>query len=398
MAVRVSVTMDDFEFLIFIELFRDTLIKCFGSSMERPLTETESRMLCKDILDQTGLSVGWKSVKNYSIFIAAPESGKKENPSVATLDTFSRYVLNAPYTNELQRKKEEDHHPYWFLYRDHYNKNVSKKVVRRRPQRLIISLAGLILLAIIVMLFFKFSAKTLDISFSDNFSNLNNADMRSRGWFVKSEDTIWWKKRNEIPGRLTLFTLRGDNWPDQRFIAGIPNLVLRSIPSDCFTAEVHLEDFIPGAEWQQAGVLLMEDTSFRGKSIRLSLGYNDYFGGMKKPSEILVQCITSIGEGFGKPEEIAHKVLFYPDSARNSSLITDNLKNSALRIEKQGNKFRFLYAGGTTENGAFKEVVSQEFDMKPKYIGLFAIKGFTDSKIVPVRFKFFRLTGSDCSN
>ncbi|MGZ3872898.1 MAG: hypothetical protein ACXVJD_08265, partial [Mucilaginibacter sp.] len=176
---------------------------------------------------------------------------------------------------------------------------------------------------------------------------------------------------------------------------GIKNLLVRRVPSGCFTAELHLENFIPKEEWQQAGMLLMEDTTFTGRSIRLSLGYNDYFGGMKRPREILIQAITSLGHGFGKPEEIAHKVLFYPDSI-DKSLITNNLQHSALRVEKHGNKFRFLYAGGAGENTAFKEVTAHEFEMTPKYIGLFAIKGFTNASIAPVAIKFFRLASEPC--
>ena len=73
-----------------------------------------------------------------------------------------------------------------------------------------------------------------------------------------------------------------------------------------------------------------------------------------------------------------------------------NLKNSALRIEKRGNKFRFLYSSGVNENGAFGEIVTREFDMNPKYIGIFALKGFTNAAVVPVRFKFFRITSDPC--
>jgi len=172
--------------------------------------------------------------------------------------------------------------------------------------------------------------------------------------------------------------------------------LLREIATDCFTAEVHLKDFIPNQEWQQAGILLLEDTSLTGKSIRLSLAYNDNFGGNKMPSEIYVQAITSLGNGFGKPEELAHKPLSYLDSIMNNPEQKKNLQNSALRIEKHGNNYRFLYAGGSSENGAFKEVAAQQFEMKPRFIGIFAIKGFTESADKPVAFKFFRISGEKC--
>ena len=31
----------------------------------------------------------------------------------------------------------------------------------------------------------------------------------------------------------------------------------------------------------------MEDTLFKGKSIRVSLAYNDYFGGIDQPGEVV---------------------------------------------------------------------------------------------------------------
>lgn len=383
------------DFLIFDKLFKEAYQKCFGYAIASPLTETESKIFCNKVLDQTGLSIGWKSVKNYSIFIADAAGGKKENPSVATLDTLARYVLNAPYTNEIQRKNDESHHPYWFLYRERYNRSAPKAPAKKWPKAIIAGLAGIIVI-VASLVYFKAVVSQKSTGFTDTFTNTDENSILNSGWFIKAKDRDWWNRRNETPGELTLFTLKGDNWPDSTSKPVIKNLLMRAIQTDCFTAEVHIENFIPREEWQQAGILLAEDTAFAGKSIRLSLAYNDYFGGLSQPKEILIQVITSLGSGFGKPEEVAHKVVFYPDSAVNAPLLVQRLKNSALRIEKHGNKFRFLYAGGMKENGAFKEVATQEFDMKSKYIGLFAIKGFTNSGTVPVKFKFFRLTGEAC--
>jgi len=387
--------MDDIDFLVFSALFKDAYAKCFGHALKNQLTETESKIFCNKILEQTGLSIGWKSMKNYSFFIVDAVAGKKENPSVATLDTLARYALSAPYTTEIQRKDNESHYPYWFLYREKYVLSAKKIKPGKSTARLALLAIGIvIIIGIGTWLYGRFNSRNL--SFTDQFNDTDNAAMLDNGWFVKSKDSTYWNKRSATAGQLTLYTLSGDNWPDPSSKPNIKNLLLRKIPGDCFTAEVHLKNFIPQQEWQQAGILLLEDTSFTGKSIRLSLAYNDVFGGIKKPREILIQAITSLGNNFGKPEEIAHKPIFYVDSLRFHPQVIDNLQNTALRIEKHGKKYRFLYAGGTRENGAFTEVVSQEFDMKPHYIGLFAIKGFTGSAIIPVSFKFFRITADDC--
>jgi hypothetical protein len=57
--------MDDLDFLVFTHLFKEAYEKCFGYALKSPLTETESKLFCNKVLDQTGLSIGWKSVKNY---------------------------------------------------------------------------------------------------------------------------------------------------------------------------------------------------------------------------------------------------------------------------------------------------------------------------------------------
>src|SRR5437588_417277 len=112
--------------LAFVALFKDAYLKCFGQALKGPISETESKLLCNQVLDRTGLSIGWKSVKNYSFFVADRESARAENPSVATLDTLARYVLGAPYTTEIQRKNDESHYPYWFLYKEKFNRTMPK--------------------------------------------------------------------------------------------------------------------------------------------------------------------------------------------------------------------------------------------------------------------------------
>ena len=381
--------------LAFADLFKEAYLKCFGQALESPISETESKLFCNRVLDRTGLAIGWKSVKNYSFFVVGSESARAENPSAATMDTLARYVLGAPYTTEIQRKNDESHYPYWFLYREKFNSTTQKATTHHwRPVTLLI--LGIVAVLVLFIFWLNISGQT-DTEFSDNFKQVSDNDLAKNGWFVSDKNEAYWEKKGTKPGQLTLYTLKGDNWPDPANKQGIQNLLLRPIAYDCFTAEVHLNYFVPGQEWQQAGILLLEDTTLTGKSIRLSIAYNDFFAGSRQPREIYIQAIRSLGNGFGKPEEFAHKPITYPDSIKQMPEQLKMLQNSALRIEKQGKKFRFLYSDGVNENTAFKEVVSQEFDMQPKYIGIFAIKGFKDStSTVPVHFTFFRIAGNTC--
>ena len=412
--------MNDLDFLAFANLFKEASLKCFGYPLKDPFTETESKLFHNQVFDQTGLTIGWKSLKNYSLFVVGGPAGKEANPSVATLDTLARYVMNAPYTVEIERKKKEGHYPYWFRYKekllrsreageaegalgepredipDAGNAETVNRSIRRKARIRIAVVSGMAVIVLAILAVY-ISLRNGPVQFTEDFHALREDTLTGRGWFVKAKDSGYWERRGEVPGCMTLFTLKGDNWPDSVQTPVIRNLLLRKIPCDCFTIELHLKNFIPRQNWQQAGILLMEDTSFAGKSIRITIAYNDYNGGYPRSRSILIQAITSLGRNFGKPEEIAHIPLYNVDSLDNSPVIAKNLDNSALRIEKQGNKFRFLYANGIWENTSFKEMATHEFPMNPRYVGLFALKGFVENADdIPVRFKFFSLHCDRC--
>jgi hypothetical protein len=387
--------MNDLDTSAFSALFKEACQKCFGHPIIDPLSETESKLFSGKIFDQTGLVIGAKSIKNYSSFITGSMNGKEENPSVATLDTFARFVLNAPYTDEVQRKNKESHYPYWFRYKEQFHRAM-KKPDKKKPSRAIV-LWGTIPVIVIVGIFFLFRpGKDEAKEFTDDFRSVAEDSLLLNGWFVKAKDAEYWNKRDENPGYLTLFTLRGDNWPDSLNKPGIKNLLLRKNSSECFSTEIHLSAFVPVQNWQQAGILLSEDTSFSGKSLRLSFVYNDFYGGFPQSKEIIIQAIISNGKDFDKPEELTHQLLFRIDST-NEELVRQNLQYSALRIEKNGGRIRLLCANGSMPNSAFKEILSRDIDINPRFIGLFALKGFVDNSTnMPSRFDFFKYTPGRC--
>jgi hypothetical protein len=386
--------MNDLDVSAFTALFKEAHQKCFGHPITKPLSETESKLFSNKIFDQTGLVIGPKSIKNYSFFILNNSEAKEENPSVATLDTLARYALDAPYTNEIQRKVKENHYPYWFQYKNKFYRS-QKKPVQRKWLVPILIMSAIIIIGIVS--FIVISSKAISLKpFTENFSSVDEDTLSAHGWFIKSKDEQYWSKRSDKPGYLTLYTLKGDNWPDSLNKPDIKNLLIRKISADCFTAEVHLSEFIPQQNWQQAGIFLSEDSNFSKKSLRLSFLYNDFYGGFPNKKEIIIQAITSQGKDFDKPEEITHQSVFTIDSS-NESLVRQNLRYAALRIERQGKKFRLLFANGSLANAAFKELISQDIDMNPQYVGLFAIKGFVDSAaIIPVRFDFFNYNPEKC--
>ncbi len=46
--------MNDLDDLVFINLFKDACTKCFGHSLKTPLSESESKLFCNEILDKIG--------------------------------------------------------------------------------------------------------------------------------------------------------------------------------------------------------------------------------------------------------------------------------------------------------------------------------------------------------
>ncbi len=403
--------MNDLDLGAFKALFQETCLRCFGHAVSEPLTETESRLLYNKVFDETGLVVGWKSLKNYSFFVFSP-GGKEENPSVATLDTLSRYVLGAPYTTEPERKKAAGHYPYWYQYKEAWARGVvdgqgdrpgrsepgtSASEPRRSRGRRSRWVAGGLFVALALgiavwSLVFRTGVKP---GFRDDFHSLGADSLAARGWWATAIDTTYWNRRGEQPGCLTLYTLKGDYWPDPEQQPVIRNLLLRRIPCDCFTLELHLQDFIPRQNWQQAGILLLEDTGFSGRSMRVSLAYNDYNGVYPRSGTILLQAISSLAAG--KPEEIAHVTLLHIDSLLNNPALASSFSHPALRIEKQGDRFRILYSDGILANTSFREIAVHELSMQPRYVGVFALKGFVDSsRDIPARFTFFSLDCAGC--
>ena len=389
--------MDEFDRRAFAELFNAVVKICFGQPLREPLSEPESKHLSTEIEESTGLVIGWRSIKNYALFLLNPTSGKPENPSVATLDTLARYVFKAPVISEAERKKTEAHFPYWFRYREQAGGLPKSEVVKDNPKKNYTGVLMVSLLALALVSYFLFFWDPDLAHMQEDFRVTDEDTLKQHGWFVQDKNVGFWNRRAQQPRRLTLFTLKGDNWPQRGETTRVQNLLLREIQNDCFRVEVQFTDFVPTSNWQQAGLLLLEDTLFNGKSIRLSLGYNNYFGGYKKPGEILLQAIASNGKGDKNLEEFVHQPLFEVGSTGQRSIAVTNLKNVAFRIEKQGLAFRFLYSASPVDNFSFQEMATHQFEMTPKYIGIFALKGFVDTTAVtPVAVRYFRLDGQRC--
>jgi hypothetical protein len=404
----------------FASLFHDAYQKCLSTAFTTPLTESESHRFSVEIAESTGLEIGWKSLKNYSNYLLG-RTARTENPSVPTLDTLARYVAGAPVTDEERRRTQERHYPYWFRYRERlrhpeqeqlhaardekhespYEANEDRPTLPltrpRKPVVLAVSVAVALASLLALLLVAVRPRDGGSASFTDEFNDLSREALARRGWSVQSIDTARWTRRGVKPGHLTLFTLEGDNWPQPGRPAVIRNLLVRRSPSDCFVADLRLSSFFPSQNWQQAGILLLEDTAFAGRSVRMSIGFNDFSGGFAQTKEVIVQAITSLGRESTKPEEIVHHRLFVVEPS-TERLVRQNLESTALRIEKRGAHLRLLYSAGPMKNAPFKEVGRTDFDFRPAYVAVFALKGFvSQSDDAPVHLDAFSESELPCS-
>ncbi|OKS85804.1 hypothetical protein [Mucilaginibacter polytrichastri] len=391
--------MRDLNDAAFISLFKEACQKCFGHPLEAPLSETESRHLASQIFELTGLVIDAESLKNYSIYVVNDLDDKSEHPPIATLDTLARYILNAPYSNDIQRKDNEGHYPWWFQYKS----SLAVPVIQPRKVsvpviKLLAFVAFIVIIIVGAILMIRVYQKSSDNYFKEAFRTVNENVLTQNGWIIKDKDTTWWNKRYQRSGQLTLYMLPGDNWADSTHKPAIRNLLIRELTSDCFVAELRLDEFFPLQNRQQAGILLLEDSTLTSKSVRLSVAYNDYFNGYKKPNEIIIQAISSNPADLNKPEEIAHfPALTFTDE--QAKLVSRNMQRSALKIEKNGNHFRFLYSMGQRENFAYKEVLSKDLDIQPKYIGIFAVQGFMEKpQPIPAHIKYFSIMDTRCKD
>lgn len=81
------------------------------------------------------------------------------------------------------------------------------------------------------------------------------------------------------------------------------------------------------------------------------------------------------------------------------TLIRKNLAQVALKIEKKGDQYRFLYTHSRMESFAFKEAVNRNFDISINYLALFAMQGLSDTDHPQlVYFDSFNLIEMDCAN
>lgn len=104
----------------FISLFQQACLRCFGQLPTNPLDAAASAHMSHTVHQSTGLFLNARIIQHYAAFALVPGAAITETPSGASLDTLARYIMEAPYTTETERKTREGHFPYWHLFKAQY--------------------------------------------------------------------------------------------------------------------------------------------------------------------------------------------------------------------------------------------------------------------------------------
>ena len=105
-------------------------------------------------------------------------------------------------------------------------------------------------------------------------------------------------------------------------------MVYRKLDCDCCTVTAHLTDFHPVKNWQQAGILLLEEPDFSGRSMRMTFAVHQV--GDEQPRKKL-QIV---------PMQENH--IPYNRTVMDFDEEMD-LNRISLQIRKNGDQFEFLY-------------------------------------------------------
>jgi hypothetical protein len=183
--------MNDLDKSIFTALFREACLKGFGFPLTSFLSEADSKLLSNKIFESTGLIIGPKSIKNYSFFVISSKKDQvhEENPSVSTLDTLARYVLDAPYTNEIRRKDTESHYPYWFEYRSRFSDKLpAGNTFKGTLKTIMWIIFGISAVVLCFLMINHLTLKNRSGIFTDNFNSVSGDSLKRNGWMIIGKD------------------------------------------------------------------------------------------------------------------------------------------------------------------------------------------------------------------
>lgn len=276
---------------------------------------------------------------------------------------------------------------YRYLSGGKHNRGEYRKFSKRSARIRLTFISGLAMLALAVSLYKTTSSPLAPESFRDDFGHDSTGLVLQEGWYIANLDTAYWN-RPDLNNHLTLFTQQGDNWVSPGQEPEIKNLLLREIGPGDFTATILLSGFRPTSNWQQAGILLIQDDD---NSIRVTYGYDDV--GAKKP-RLVVQTVP-----------IVDGMVLHPHTLTERPLTEQKVypRKIWLRMIREDNMYRFYYKKNFyNERWIFTRAWNAPDSFSPSQIGIGAFQGITqelfsgeiiqlDREPIPANIDFFEI-------
>lgn len=200
--------------------------------------------------------------------------------------------------------------------------------------------------------------------FEEHFDDTSLEGLKKNDWEFSDFDSSLWFPQNRR-GLLTLRTSRGDYWFTPPDTPVIHNLLVKKLPDcSCFKLTFKISEFHPNENFQQIGVIFLNETRDRDHNIRVT---------------------TAVGGASQKLQVIKRDhALAYEQSFILRNIDTDPVLDSLwIVVEKRDKEFEFFY-NLRNEYGPFASFAKMSFDFEPAYIGLGAFNGIRQHDFGPL--------------
>lgn len=254
----------------------------------------------------------------------------------------------------------------------------------RRPLSRQWILGALLLVFVLSVLILAARKNKTPKYWKEDFGSTHPDSLKRHGWAIEDFDAAAFSKQVQ-PNHLTLYTLRGDYWHTPPDTPVISNLLFKKLNGESGKITFKLVNFNPTQNFQQAGLILLNEERDRSHNIRVTLA----------ACASCIPCLQSIQivkMEHGTAYEKSFPLIRWSDEAPAEA----PLREVWIQVQYEKGKFRFFHHTGE-EFFSFGEAGSFEFNFQPRYIGIAAFRGirndereWNDSDDIPALFEYVK--------
>lgn len=223
----------------------------------------------------------------------------------------------------------------------------------------------------------------------EDFGSTHPDSLKRNGWAIEDFDAAAFSKQLQ-PKHLTLYTLRGDYWYTPPDTPVISNLLFKKLSGESGKITFKLVNFNPTQNFQQAGLILLNENRDRSHNIRAT------FAACETCIPAL-QSIQMVKMENGTAYEKRYPLISWSDEPPAEA----PLQELWIQVQYEKGKFRIFYHTGE-EFASFGEVGNFDFNFQPRYVGIAAFRGIrnsfrvlNDSAEIPAFFEYVKFEPLD---